>query len=418
VPNNNEDKILMISYFYATKGCCPAEWADDKTNALSTIGKKIILLSSVFSIKSCDKNIVHYRVPSLSIVDLKHELHEIKINNLKMPWFSLIMLFPFIITLGLTLDLLQKFITSGNGGGKWSWTFPASVVALYLFFRHGCNLIFTTGGPAGAHLASVFVKLFTKKRLICELQDPLTGKDIGRTSRSALFLGYVEKIILNSADKVVYVTKDAAEYVKNRYKSVKADIVAIYPGSKSFEKENKISLNELNKKLTIIHLGTLYSTRNFYTLIEAIDCLIDENEISEEQIEILNLGEMYGDLKEHHLAKSYIRYETIKPREEAIKVASSFMVSLLVQHSDSRSNATIPYKTYDYINISNPILALTNSHELHEMLTSSGHISVNINNIANIKLALLNLLSNYENCKKNVNPLAIDILKQTADILK
>lgn len=100
---------------------------------------------------------------------------------MKIPYLKLFLFFPFIITIGWGLDLMQKIVTSGNGGGKWSWTFPASIVALYLALRYNCKSIFTTGGPASAHLAGSFVKMLTGKRLVCELQDPLTGEDIGRT---------------------------------------------------------------------------------------------------------------------------------------------------------------------------------------------------------------------------------------------
>lgn len=117
--------------------------------------------------------------------DLKHEISEIKNENMPVPYIKLILFFPFIITLGWGLDLTQKIFTSGNGGGKWSWTIPASVVALYLALRYNCKKIFTTGGPASAHLAGVFVTKLTSKYLVCELQDPLTGKDIGRTANSA-----------------------------------------------------------------------------------------------------------------------------------------------------------------------------------------------------------------------------------------
>jgi hypothetical protein len=412
---NKKDNILMITYFYATQGCCPAEWADDKISALDHLGKKVILLSSISSKKLCNKNVKHYRIPSLSLIDLRHEIDDLKNDKQPIPRLALMLLLPFILTIGITLDLLQKYITSGNGGGKWSWTFPVAICALYLSIRYRCGLIFTTGGPAGAHLAGVFVKFFTRTRLVCELQDPLTGKDIGRTSRSALFLGYVEKIMLSHANKIVYVTYDAARYVQNKYQNIRADVVGIHPGSKNFNVKSQLIDGD---KLTIIHLGTLYSTRNLYTLIEAIDSLIEEKEITKDDIEILNLGEIYGDLREHHLSRPYISYEPIRPREEAIKIASGYMVSLLVQHNDSRSNATIPYKTYDYLNISNPILALTNSIELRDMMINNGHIAVDINNIEEIRKSLLSLINNYESCKNAVKLKTIDIVKQTKEIIR
>lgn len=410
-----KDRLLLISYFYGTKGCCPAEWADDKVDAISKIGNKIILLTSISSKKNESKGVIHYRIPSLSIQDLKHELSELKNEKMDIPYIQLFLFMPFAITLGYLLDLLQKIITSGNGGGKWSWAFPASVCALYLAIRYNCRTIFTTGGPASAHLAGVFVSLLTGKKLICELQDPLSGKDIGRTVNSSKLLSSVEKIIMKAANKVVFVTKNAAAHAKNKYKNVKTEIVAIYPGSKFFSKSED---NILTDKLTMIHLGTLYSTRNFNTLIQAIDELIEEGLIAESQIEILNLGEIYGDIKEHHLSRSYVKQESIKPREEAIHIASTYMVSLLIQHSDSRSEATIPYKTYDYINIGNPILALTNSEELSSLLIDNGHISVDVNDVNLIKKTVLNLSKQYLQLKSCVKPLAIDIVEQTNRIVR
>jgi hypothetical protein len=413
---NNKEKILTITYFYGTKGCCPAEWADDKVDTMCKIDKRTILLTSIFSKKNTDKNVIHYRIPSLSIQDFKHEIGELKNEKMELPYIKLLFFIPFILTIGLGLDLLQKIITSGNGGGKWSWTFPASFVALYLSLRYNCKKIFTTGGPASSHLAGVFVSKLTNKELVCELQDPLTGKDIGRTANSAKLLSMVENIIMKNANKVVFVTTNAAEFAKSKYNNIKAEIVAIYPGSKYFTKSQ--NMNKPVNKLKMIHLGTLYSTRNFNTLTQAIDELINENLINENQIEILNLGEIYGDIKEQHLSKSYIKQLSIKPREEAIQIASTFDVSLLIQHTDNRSESTIPYKTYDYINIGNPILALTNSEELSSLLTNNGHLSVDVKNVKLIKETLLKLLGNYLEIKSNINPIAINIIEQTKNILK
>lgn len=411
---NKHQKIFVITYFYGTKGCCPAEWADDKVDAISKMDKKVILLTSIFSKKSENENVIHYRVPSLSIQDLKHELAEVKNEGMNVPYLQLCVFFPFIITIGFGLDIFQKIFTSGNGGGKWSWTLSASIYALYLAIRYNCKQIFTTGGPASSHLAGVFVSKLTRKKLICELQDPLSGKDIGRTANSAKLLNFVEKVIVQSADKIVYVTNAAADYAKSKFRSEKEKIVAIYPGSRRFE-SNKSNVSQ--NKLTMIHLGTLYSTRNFNTLIQAIDELIMEKTIEQNQIEILNLGEIYGEIKEHHLSRSYIHQESIKAREEAMQIANSFMVSLLIQHSDSRSETTIPYKTYDYINIGNPILALTNNDELSNLLEDNKHLAINVSNINSIKDALITLLSDYTEIKSNINPLAIDIDIQTRLIL-
>ena len=82
---NNNEKILTITYFYGTKGCCPAEWADDKIDTMCKLEKNTILLTSIFSKKNTSNKVIHYRVPSLSIQDFRHELGEIKNENMQIP---------------------------------------------------------------------------------------------------------------------------------------------------------------------------------------------------------------------------------------------------------------------------------------------------------------------------------------------
>jgi nucleoid DNA-binding protein len=169
--------------------------------------------------------------------------------------------------------------------------------------------------------------------------------------------------------------------------------------------------------LELIHLGTLYSSRNMYSLIQAIDELIEESKLDKHSVKITNLGDIYGEMKEHHLARYYVKQKDILPRAEAVSFAASKHISLLVQHADNRSQTTIPYKTYDYMNIKNPILGLTNSKELSCLLHEHGHIAVDINDIEAIKEAILDLVNNYDVFLKKSQEIKIDIVAQTKEIL-
>ena len=101
--HKKDDTILMISYFSSTKGCSPAELVDDKIYALDKLDKKVILVSSMFSKEHISKNILHFRVPSLSLQDIKHEISEMKTSNMKVPFFYY---FSFRLSF-LLLDYLQ-----------------------------------------------------------------------------------------------------------------------------------------------------------------------------------------------------------------------------------------------------------------------------------------------------------------------
>ena len=40
------------------------------------------------------------------------------------------------------------------------------------------EFIFSTGGPASSHISAILISKILKSKCICELQDPLVGKDI------------------------------------------------------------------------------------------------------------------------------------------------------------------------------------------------------------------------------------------------
>ncbi len=400
--------VLLLSYFSGIDGCCPAEWADDKIDSLGKLSEKVILISAICSRPSSDNHVVQYRVPSLSLIDLRTEWNELRSTG-QTAIVPFLLALPFALTFGLLLDSIQKIATNGLGGGRWSWFFPATCAALYASVRHNCRIIITTGGPASAHLAGVITGLLSRRSVITELQDPLSGECIGRNSRSAIMLAKVEAILIKLATKVVYVTKQAANEARSNFKA--DNITCIYPGARVFPEINSAAPTSNGRMLRLVHLGTLYSTRNFYTLITAIDKLISEGKILEDQIELMNLGEIYGEIKEHHLAKCYIKNQSIKPRREAIADAKQYSASLLIQHADDRSKLTIPYKTYDYLNLRNPILALTNNQELHDLLEHQGHFPANVNDIEGIANAIMlvmkaSLLKAHESGKNTIDAVA------------
>jgi hypothetical protein len=409
------EKILLLSYFSGIDGNCPAEWVDDKLDSLGKLDKEVVLISGVGSRKDHSPHVIHYRIPSLSLTDFRSELAELKAAGHKIP-YSMCLMFPLAWTFGFLFDQLQKRFAGGFGGGKWSWFIPALACALFASPRHRCRKIFTTGGPASAHLVGVLVSKLYRKKCVVELQDPLSGADIGRNSRSAKMLAMVEGIICRNADKMVYVTKQAAVAAGKRFPGCR--IEHVYPGAKRFLDLDTPVSKKRDGAFRLVHLGTLYSTRNLNTLIEAIELLICRGLIHSKEIEVHNLGEIYGEIRDEHLAKSYIKQFPIRPRMAAIREARKYDASLLIQHTDERSKLTMPYKTYDYLNIGNPILALTNNLELNGMMSSLGHFSVEVSDVERIASTLLKLMKDKQSGLQSPRDRGFDPVEQCHELLE
>jgi hypothetical protein len=222
------------------------------------------------------------------------------------------------------------------------------------------------------------------------LQDPLSGGAIGRNIQARGWLYRVEKLIVQFADKIVYVTKGAANFAEVQFGSSK--IVAIYPGARDFGITRTPSKDIQNGKFKIVHLGSLYATRNFKSIILALDKLIAENIINADEIELINLGHVSPEIYDEIIQKKYVKVMSPVAREKALKFASNCDITLLIQNADERSMVTIPYKTYDYLNLPTKILALLNSDELTNLINDCGHIAVPLSEVQEISLNVKRLI--------------------------
>lgn len=408
----SKNKVLILSYYACMPGACQAEWLDDKIDSLLKGGYEVALVSAICARRHENKNIKHWRMPSVSLTDFRDELQRIRMRGDPVQARTYLM-WPVVLTVGLLLDAMQYIVTKGVGEGRWSWTLPSALGALLLALRFKPDIILSTGGPASAHLAGIAVSKLIASPVVIELQDPLSGGDIGRNKQARGWLYRVEKLIVASADKTVYVTKAAAAFAASQFQSSK--VFCVYPGAKDFSiipGQRKVNSNG---KLRMIHLGSLYATRNFRSIIAAIDSLIESGRLTASGVELINLGHVAKEISDEILLKPYVKILPPVAREEALRIAADCDVTLLIQNSDERSKVTIPYKTYDYLNLGNGLLALLNSDELTELLARCGHIAAPLSDVDAIARSLALLLE----CRATriQSQVVIDAVLQARDLL-
>ena len=375
-------KILFLTYYASLPGACQAEYADDRIEALTSSGYEIILLSSVSSF--FNKTVIHHcRVSSISREDSRQEDRCCKSHGIE--YVTSFMMRSIAVTLGYLCDLMQKLLVGGVGEGRWGWL-PSSLMAgIYLAKKYSPDLIIASGGPASALLSGVLIGKVARIPVTLEYQDPLSGGGVGRNIRSSGWLIRVERLINSQATKAIYTNKLASILAKNN--SPNARIGYYYPGAKDFKcyaQENQNFKKPLGV-IRFVHLGTLYATRNFDSIIIAIDELIDEGLLDKDRVKLINLGHVDANLAQKLLAKSYIELMDVKGRYDAVKFASNCDVRVLIQNDDRRSEVTVPYKTYDYLNIKGAILALVRSDELRGLLNKHGHPSAWVSDVPSIK---------------------------------
>ena len=387
--------ILVFSYYSNMPGACQAEWIDDRIQAFIRRGYSITIVSASCCIQHQDMQITHVRIPALSPHAAAYEYDESKRRNL-------------VTKKGITfrylqcMSMLDRFLGKihlQSGEGRWSWFISSLWISIFKIRVKEFDFIYTSGGPAGAHLTGIVLSKLFRKKLLCEFQDPLSGSDIGRNKLSKFGLVFFEKIIISNADFTIYCTKNAMVDAKTRYPSIADRISFVYPGSiavelylqhASIHKSEKVH----HEKINITYLGSLYLTRNLDAMMEAFhELALGGTPVT--NIEVNIYGNMNADIRERILNFKYpgifIIHDLIS-REEAMQRALMADVLLLVQNIDDRSINTIPFKTYDYLHTGKRILALTyRNDEIDNMMTTHGHWVCQADNIKGIKDILVQM---------------------------
>ena len=383
-----DKNALVISFYTNLPGSCQAEWVDDRMNALIAKGFKITLISSRGVFKHENDSIRHIRIPCINPHGAKSELNEIESRKIKIN-----LLLRFYYRVMAFIDFIMKKIGLETGEGRWNWALSS---LFSLFYGHGkYTFIYSTGGPASVHLLGIVYAKLLKSKLFIELQDPLTGEDIGRNKFSKLGLSLFEKFFVKNAYRVIYCTKNACKYSKESYPKYEKKIHHIYPGS--YLEQGVESINFSEKKIRFTYLGSLYSTRNVTNLMEAIEKLHEDNPIYINKLKI----DLFGNIEEKILneIKSFKHdifvVNGLVSRELALNESLKSDVLLLIQNTDNRSMNTIPFKTYDYLRTGKLIFALTyNNKEINNLLTDHNHIVADASNFENIYHGLKKIIDN------------------------
>ena len=170
-----------------------------------------------------------------------------------------------------------------------------------------------------------------------------------------------------------------------------------------------------------MHLGTLYGSRNLDLFFEALDELYAEKRVKAGDLAIVNIGSVYCNQKEEYLRRKDFSVLEEMSRQEAIQRASKADAMLIVQHADSRSLETIPYKSYDYLNLNRPILGLIDNPELSSLLLKAqrGAAVADGKSKTQIKSSILQIILLCKNGKvSSLKAQPLNIVSQFLSILK
>ena len=380
--------ILIVSYESGDFRSCPAEWADDKVQSLVRMGKNVALVTSLASSLESSDRLTVFKVPSISKRDFDDEIRRKKLHSgapLKLPFGSRLI----ATTFGKLFDIVFRSLAGADSWGRYSWVISALPMIGKLILSNPSAALVASGGPSSSQVSlTIASSLLTKRKPILEFQDPFVGTEMVMSPRARRVLEGLETWLVNRASKIVMVTDGAANEMRSRHPAYSEKILRIYPGSPKFE----VSAPELapeSGQFEIVHLGTLYGTRNLDLLFDALDNIYKKKPEVRGKITVRNLGNIYLDNTNDYLARADFAHDEPLPRQLALAQAAKSRALLLIQHTDSRSRETIPYKTYDYLNLNLPIVGILNNPELAELCVRAGGVAASATSVDEIEEAIL-----------------------------
>lgn len=386
-PSSN---LLLISYASGMPGFSPSEWVEDKILSALDLGYRVTVVTSFGSELASRDRLRVVKVRSISARD--HKIEQSQSNETRNEGIRGVARNLASRTFGRLFDFLAVKALGQHSDGRYSWTFSAFPVVFRETLRLKPFAVLATGGPSSAHLAAVIAGLLSGTRPILEFQDPFIGSEMRLSGRAQKMIRMVERFLVRFSRRTVFVTEAAALSCRIRNPFAASRVSFIYPGAYDYISsiEGRRPLVASNS-IRLVHLGTLYGSRNLDSLFAALDDLVSRGSLPAHVFQIENIGSVYLPNRSNYEERSDTTLSEPVDRMQGLVRAMEADYLLLVQHADSRSLETIPYKFYDYVNTGKPVFLLHNNLELRNLVQSYGGLAAGINDPQAIENALLQL---------------------------
>lgn len=263
--------------------------------------------------------------------------------------------------------------------------FPFALVSGWsLIRREKIKLIFATTPPHSAQLIALTLAKLSGLPLFADLRDDWVGNPYysRRTAWRNRLEEKLEKKLIESARRVFLPTKGSVAFYQNKYENNSDKFVFLTNGYDesdfSFLPEGRVQSAD---KFVIGYMGQLHRKHSPDVFFQALKKLIAQEGIEEQRLEVLVLGAVSPEkellIKELNL-ENIVKIGGVIKHQQALKRLSGVTVTLLIQNRRDGVNA-IAGKVYEYLRLRKPIIALTDTQGLADLIsyTASGLVAEN-----------------------------------------
>ncbi|XOV90441.1 MAG: glycosyltransferase [Pseudomonadota bacterium] len=300
------------------------------------------------------------------------------------------------------LVMLERFLFAESA--RVAWVIPAKMAGLVLTRNLPFDLVYSSGGPASAHLAAALIKARRGLPWFAELQFPLVarqdrpGESQMSYSRQERWLEALERRISREADLVGFTHPAAMEQARERTPELRSKSFLVLPGASP--EQVVPAKHRYTNKLNLCHFGDIATGNSLAPLVRAIALLREAHPGVEANIQI----RLFGRLRDPATLSALrtCRLESLLEtqadvasvqRQAAISAADCL---LLIQEPGPAGRASIPLQVYDFIATGRPILAITSHNQfLDQIVTNHAGYIAHSSRDDTIKAALVHLVADW-----------------------
>lgn len=283
------------------------------------------------------------------------------------------------------------------------------------------QVVYTTSGPASAHLIGFYLKQKYGIPWVADYRDPWTynpyGSDYNPTNKGHKLLFELETILLRSADCNLTVEDSLIDSYEQHFKLEPGKVVSITNGYDEADFSGLQVSQDRTHKFTINYSGLIYTgTQSIVPLFKAIRQLTGEKKIDLQKVRFRLVGvtmQDYEAIGRQFGLTQIIEYLGYLPHSQALQANLDANLLLLLVGDEPKFKPVYTGKFFEYLRSGRPILALApKGGAVDRVLRESGHGEAMLSTqIPKIKAMILREYKKWER-GEGIKPLHAPVIER------
>ncbi|MBT1064842.1 glycosyltransferase [Bowmanella sp. Y26] len=287
---------------------------------------------------------------------------------------------------------------------RWQSWIPFAVIrGWWAIRRERIPVVISTYPIASAHIIGYLLHKLTGAAWIADLRDPMAQDCFPKDARLKRVFYWIESKMVKHCQRILVTTHGTLELYRERYPEKPDSFWQLIPNGYDEVLIDPLMADSaetqaVNSTFTLLHSGTINTyDRHPGHLFDAIAQLQTEKNPAITRLKVVLRGTGMDSYWQEQIRQlkitNIVEVQPLLPVKQALLEMKQASALLILQ--DVSCNYQIPAKTYEYIRLKRPILALTDEKGDTATLLNlvGGSVVVPLTDTSAIKQALLALLS-------------------------